>query len=251
MAKGNLCDILTCDWNPVIGCQRYSAGCRDCWFLDFIFPWQKRLGNIPQTIQPDHPHVFVERMTAAYLRSKNGIVGICQHGDLFWDRVPEDTIHRVLDVVEEVAGSKRIVPKYVLWTKRAERMARILVDRYPQGTPDYLACAVSMENQQTVDERLPHLLRVNTTRIAVLEPLLGPVTLTPHVQDLDWVIVGSETGKGHPRPMDLDWVRQVRDEAVVAGVPFFVKQLNEQDGEHAVRELDGQAWNEFPDGFVK
>jgi len=27
MAKNNPGDILTCDWNPVIGCERYSAGC--------------------------------------------------------------------------------------------------------------------------------------------------------------------------------------------------------------------------------
>ena len=130
-------------------------------------------------------------------------------------------------------------------------MAQVLVDRYPQGTPDFLACAVSMEVQEAVNERLPHLLRVNTTRIAVLEPLLGPVSLAPHVQDLDWVIVGSETGKGSPRPMLLDWVRRVRDEAVEAGVPFFVKQLNGQHGDHAVRELDGRTWDEFPEGLVK
>ena len=78
MAKHNPCDILTGDWNPVIGCQRYSAGCRNCWFLDFIFPWQKRLGNIPQQVPPDAPHVFEERMTVASLKPKNGIVGVCQ-----------------------------------------------------------------------------------------------------------------------------------------------------------------------------
>lgn len=251
MAKHNPCDILTGDWNPVIGCQRYSAGCRDCWFLDFIFPWQKRLGNIHGQVQPDAPHVFEERMTVASLKPKNGIVGICQHGDLFWDRVPEATIHRVLDVVEEVATIKRVVPKYVLWTKRTERMAQLLVDRYPHGTPEFLACAVSVENQEAVDARLPHLLRVNTTRIVVLEPLLGSVSLAPRVHDLDWVIVGSETGQGSPRPVDLDWVRRVRDEAVRVGVPFFVKQLNGKHGDHAVRELDGRTWDEFPEGFVK
>ena len=42
-------DVLTGDWNPLIGCERYSAGCKNCWFLDFMFPWQQRLGNIPST----------------------------------------------------------------------------------------------------------------------------------------------------------------------------------------------------------
>jgi protein gp37 len=51
--------------------------------------------------------------------------------------------------------------------------------------------------------------------------------------------------------MNPDWVRRVRDEAVEAGVPFFVKQLNDKHGDQAVRELDGWTWDKFPEGFVK
>lgn len=51
--------------------------------------------------------------------------------------------------------------------------------------------------------------------------------------------------------MELDWVRRVRDEAVGAGVKFLVKQLNDKHGDHAVRELDGRTWDEFPEGFGK
>jgi protein gp37 len=46
MAKHNPGDLLTSDWNQVVGCQRYSVGCRDCWWLDGIMPWQIRLGNL-------------------------------------------------------------------------------------------------------------------------------------------------------------------------------------------------------------
>lgn len=251
MAKSNPCDILTGDWNPVIGCHRYSSGCRDCWFLDFIFPWQQRLGNIPALVQPDAPHVFESRMSVEALKTKSGIVGVCQHGDLFWDLVPDATIHRVLDIVEKAVSSKRVVPKYVLWTKRAERMASILSDRYPQELPPFLACAVSMESQPEVDQRMPYLLQVRGTRIAVIEPMLGPVDLAPHVQGLNWVIVGSETGKNRPRTLDPNWVRVVRDQASGAGVPFFLKQLNDQHGPQALRALDGRTWDEFPPGFSK
>jgi protein gp37 len=190
-------------------------------------------------------------MTADYFVKKGGIVGICQHGDLFWDKIPEEAIHRVLDIVEETVPRKRKGPKYVLWTKRPERMADILCARYPQGTPNYLACAVSIENQALADERLPHLLRINTTRIAVLEPMLGPVDLHIYIQDLNWVLVGSETGGKDTRPFDLDWGRQVRDEAVQAGVPFFIKQVNGAHGKKSIRILDGRTWDEFPVGFVK
>ena len=251
MAKKNPGDILTCDWNPIIGCQKCSPGCRRCWYLDALFPWLKRLGKIPAEVQANEPHLFEGRLSTDYLRPKNGIVGVCQHGDLFWDQVSNEAVHRVLDLLEEVAPTKRNIPKYVLWTKRPERMADIICARYPQGTPSFLACAVSMENQALAEERLEHLLRINTTRIAVLEPMLGPVDLHAHIERLHWVLVGSETGGENAHPLEPDWARQVRDEATRAGVPFFIKQINADHGKKAIRELDGRTWDEFPAGFVK
>ena len=251
MAKKNPGDVLTSDFNPIIGCAKCSPGCRKCWYLDALFPWLKRLGKIPAEVQLNVPFLFENRMSNDYLRPKNGIVGICQHGDLFWDQVSDEIIHRVLDIVDETATTKRNVPKYVLWTKRPKRMAGILCARYPQGTPRYLACAVSIENQALADERLPHLLRINTTRIAVLEPLLGPVDLLAYIGGLNWVLVGSETGGDDARPLDLNWVRRVRDQAVQAGVPFFIKQLNGDHGKKSSRQLDSEDWDEFPTGFVK
>jgi protein gp37 len=251
VAKHNACDILTLDWNPVIGCERCSPGCRRCWFLDFIFPWQQRLGNIPKDARPDRPTLFPNRLTLASLKAKKGIIGVCQHGDLFWDRVDDGTIHQVLDVLEEAAGVRRTSAKYVLWTKRVERLAGFLANHYPKGLPDHLACAVSIENQEMADLRLPLLLDVPGTRIAVLEPMMGPVDLAPYLHNLDWIVVGSETGARPGRPLDLDWVRQVRDLAVGAGVPFFIKQLNADHGKKAIRILDGRTWDEFPAGFVK
>ena len=81
--------------------------------------------------------------------------------------------------------------------------------------------------------------------------MLGPVDLHAYIQDLNWVIVGSETGGDDARALDLDWVRQLRDQAVEAGVPFFIKQLNHDHGKQAIRQLDFETWEEFPFGFIK
>ena len=248
MAKNNPGDILTCDWNPVIGCERYSAGCVRCWYLDGIFPWQQRLGNIPAGISRNEHHVFAKRLSEESLKPKNGIVGVVQHGDLFWDRVPDVTIDRVLSIVDSVAIAKRRTPKYILWTKRAGRMADILERRYPAGLPDYLAVAVSVENQATADERLPHLNRIRGTRIIMLEPLLGPVDLSRHLP-VEWVVIGSETGPD-ARPLDPKWVAGIRDAVKARGIPLFIKQLGTSH-KVSVREHDGMEWNEFPEGFQK
>jgi protein gp37 len=242
-------DILSCDWNPIIGCERYSVGCRRCWYLDGIFPWQQRFGNIPLDVLSNEHHVFEKRLTVNDLTKKRGgIIGVVQHGDLFWDKVPEGTIARVLDIVDEVASRKRDGTKYVLWTKRAERMVSLLVQRYPQGLPDYLAASVSVENQDCADQRLPYLMQLKGTRIIMLEPLLGPVSLKRYLP-VEWVVVGSETGTG-AHCIDSAWVSAIRDEVKASGIPFFIKQLGVSHTSQD-RNLDGRAWNEFPSGWTK
>lgn len=98
---------------------------------------------------------------------------------------------------------------------------------------------------------------------------------------LDWVICGGETGPG-ARPMHPDWVRNLRNQCQEAGVPFFFKQWGEYcspsqmppdtfrkwDIQHgteiwddeprwrvgkkaAGRMLDGEAWDEMPEGRIK
>lgn len=45
-----------------------------------------------------------------------------------------------------------------------------------------------------------------------IEPLLADIpTIGEHLDGIDWVIVGGESGP-HARPMHPDWVRRIRDE---------------------------------------
>jgi protein gp37 len=103
----------------------------------------------------------------------------------------------------------------------------------------------SCENQQTADERIPHLLRCSAAvRFLSCEPLIGPIelrlidvspagdgvrrTMNCLANDLhhriSWVIVGGESGKG-ARPCDIAWIRSIVKQCADAGVPCFVKQL--------------------------
>jgi protein gp37 len=99
-------------------------------------------------------------------------------------------------------------------------------------------------------------------------PLLGYFAAYTGV---DWVICGGETGPG-ARPMHPEWVRSARDQCRDAGVPFFFKQWGEWNPDNkgicrgirtqklegvvlyrigkkaAGRSLDGEAWDEMPEG---
>lgn len=246
MAKNNPGDVLDCDWNPVIGCERYSIGCRKCWYMEGIFPWQKRLGNIPAEVMPSDVHVFANRFTSSYLKTKHGVIGICQHGDLFWEKIPDEIINRALDMIDEVAP-RHPANRYILWSKRARRMADFLNSRYPGGVPAWYACSISIENQAMADERILDLVRIAGLKIAMMEPMLGAIDIRPYIHSIDWVVVGSETGDGST-PIDLQWVRDVRDCTKAAGKPFFIKQLGTSHKAPS-RELDGRTWSERPRGF--
>ena len=104
----------------------------------------------------------------------------------------------------------------------------------------YVWLGVTAENQQTADERIPILLQIRAAkRFVSIEPMLGSVdlagddggqpyfpfdneegTVTP---GLDWVIAGCESGPGR-RPAKIEWFRDLKNQCVDAGVPFFLKQ---------------------------
>ena len=139
---------------------------------------------------------------------------------------------------------------YQILTKRPERM-RPVVSRLRhelpwQGWPlPNVWCGISCEDHDTADERIPILLDTPAAvRFISAEPLLGPIELAPF-GGLDWVIVGGESGAG-ARPMDLEWVRSLRDRCTAAGVPFFFKQWGGRTPKAGGRELDGRTWDEMP-----
>ena len=53
---------------------------------------------------------------------------------------------------------------------------------------------------------------------------------------------------GRARPMDLDWVRQLRDQSLSAGVAFFLKQLGGSRGKRGGGEalIDNRTWHHRP-----
>jgi protein gp37 len=57
-------------------------------------------------------------------------------------------------------------------------------------------------------------------------PLTGTLIATQLPHQIDWVIVGGESGFG-ARPMHPDWARSLRDQCASANVPYFFKQWGE------------------------
>jgi protein gp37 len=93
-------------------------------------------------------------------------------------------------------------------------------------------------------------------RFLSIEPLLGPINLTPyqdHVTgnivnsqgiNVDWVIVGGESGTGS-RYCHTDWIKSIVQQCQDFGVPVFVKQLG-GNTRPLVSDRKGSDMSEWP-----
>ena len=134
---------------------------------------------------------------------------------------------------------------FQILTKRSSLMTKYLQARYGRGRgPQHVWCGVSVEDAQA-KSRIAHLQSAPAgMRFLSLEPLLGALS-DLNLTGINWVIVGGESGPG-ARPMDADWVRQIRDQCLRQGVAFFFKQWGGIRPKAGGRALDDREWSQFP-----
>jgi protein gp37 len=105
---------------------------------------------------------------------------------------------------------------------------------------------VSVENEEYTN-RIDDLRRCGAyVKFLSLEPLLGPLRKL-NLKGIDWAIVGGESGPG-ARPIDPQWVTNIRDQCLEAGEPFFFKQWGGTQKKKTGRTLEGRTWDEMPVG---
>ena len=227
-----------------------STGCDHC-YAEFLAI--KRLRDAYLARDPavdtseNHANPFAVRLWPERLDQprrwrSNRVVFVNSMSDMFHRDIPESFIRQVFEVMLEV---DRHV--YQVLTKRPARALRFVrrnADLFPAGiVPDHIWMGTSVENQ-SVHYRVRQLRSVPAAvRFLSCEPLLGPLEL--ELDDLNWVIVGGESGIGY-RAMDLDWARDIRDQCVDAGVPFFFKQVGGRTPKAGGRLLDLQTWDQMP-----
>ena len=158
--------------------------------------------------------------------------------DLFQEEVPFDFIRAVFGAMNTYDRHT-----YQVLTKRPERVVE-LTGCLPWAPHIWLG--VSVENadyQHRID-----LLRCTDAAVKFLslEPLLGPLPRLD-LTEIDWVIVGGESGPG-TRLMHPMWPLDIRRQCQDAGVPFYFKQWGGSVKKKAGRLLDGREWNEMPLG---
>lgn len=230
-------------WNPTTGCDRVSPGCDNCYALTLskrlkaMGSPKYQLDGDPTTSGPGfgltlHPtSLDVPRRWSA-----PRLIFVNSMSDLFHDSVPLEFVARVFDVMRETPQHT-----YQVLTKRAPRLSRVAGEL---DWPSNLWMGVSVESRRYTF-RLDHLRKAPASvRFLSAEPLLGPIG-DIDLDGIHWVIAGGESG-AHARPVEYEWVAQLRDSCMTAGVAFFFKQWGGRTPKAGGRELDGEVWDQLP-----
>ena len=237
-------------WNPVTGCTPISEGCRNCYAQRMAKRLAGRAGYPAD--DPFRVTFHENRLDEPLRRKKPTTYFVCSMGDLFHEDVPDEDIDRVFGVMARASWHQ-----FILLTKRARRMMEYSLDlqtfdgawrferqhlvapnpvhkyalQFRRGEPlPNVILGVSVEDQDTANERIPILLRTAAAkRIVSYEPAIESVDSTDWLRcpepSIDAIYAGCESGPRR-RPAELDWFRDIAQQCEEAGVPLFIKQLS-------------------------
>lgn len=243
MADGSGIEWTEATWNPTTGCDRISAGCDNCYALT-LAKRLKAMGNPkyqtdgdPRTSGPGFGVTLHHgALEVPYRWSAPRLIFVNSMSDLFHARVGTAFIEAVFQVMADTPRHT-----YQLLTKRPRRAAR-MASGLPW--PSNVWFGVSVESAAEM-WRLHELRQVPAkTRFVSAEPLLGSLAGID-LTGMDWLIAGGESGPHH-RPLEGDWVRELRDECRAQQVAFFFKQWGGRTPKSNGRELDGRHYDEMP-----
>lgn len=246
-------------FNPWAGCTKVGPACDNCYAAEET----KRYGfvewgpdaerRITTSVWSNPPRWDRE----AFRSGRRHRVFCGSWCDVFEGR--KDTLEPLDRLFSLIAKTPNL--DWQLLTKRPHNIRKLT----PWALGDWprnVWFGTTVENQEWADRRIPHLLQVpGPVRFVSVEPMLGPIRLQRHLGigegKINWVICGGESGH-HARGCDdmVTWYRDLRDQCLEAGVPFFFKQwgnfrlegnqlikLSKKNPDHS---LDGVLWQQFP-----
>jgi protein gp37 len=221
-------------WNPVTGCSKVSAGCKNC-YAEKLAKRIKAMGveryknGFKVTLQPDLLNIPL------HWREPRTVF-VNSMSDLFHEKVPLSYIKKVFHTMVRCPQHT-----FQILTKRSRRLSEVSSE-LPWSANIWIG--VSVENEQVLDR----IVDLNTVPAAVrflsCEPLIGPLRDLP-LEGIHWVIVGGESGPG-ARPMKREWVLSIHRQCKAAGVPFFFKQWGGVRKDLTGRELHGRTYDAMP-----
>ncbi|PJJ99975.1 hypothetical protein CO615_04690 [Lysobacteraceae bacterium NML75-0749] len=286
MAENTKIEWADHTFNPWIGCTKISPACDHCYAEGWARRYRRDAWGQGKARLRTSEHTWKQPLKWNAEAERTGMrprVFCASLADVFDNAVDPKWMCDLWDLI-------RATPQldWLLLTKRIGNAKNMIGAHMKCLWPPNVWLGITVVNQAEADRDIPKLLAVPAAkRFLSIEPMLGAIDITAACakhrwtdqdgvervslpRELDWIILGGETGPGS-RPMHPDWVRSLRDQCQVARVPFFFKQWGdhvEWDGSQspspstrlddltpmvrvgkkaAGRLLDGREWNEVPE----
>ncbi len=221
-------------WNPTTGCNKVSAGCKFC-YAEVMTRRLQAMG-IEKYKDGFKVRTHEDALNIPYSWKGSKIVFVNSMSDLFHPEVPIEFIKKVFVVMNNTPQHT-----YQVLTKRAERLYEL---HQQLNWTKNIWMGVSVEDGR-VTERIDFLRETKAViKFLSCEPLIGPLH-NLNLTNIDWVIVGGESGK-KARPMQELWVWNIKQQCQEQEVAFFFKQWGGTNKKKAGRELAGMTYNEMP-----
>jgi len=212
-------------WNPWRGCQKYSEGCLHC----YIHKADAKKGiDTNQVVQTTDFYKPLERLKNGAYKMKAGLVYLCFSTDFL---IPEADAWRG-ECWEMIRQRQDCT--FLFLTKRIERFSDCIPSDWGEGYENVVVCC-TVENQAAVDRRLPLFQALPIRhRCITAQPLLEGIQLEPYLPGIELVVVGGESDS-RARPLDYDWVLDIRAQCIRQNVSFEFRQC----GTHFIKDGTG------------
>jgi protein gp37 len=253
------------------GCHAVSEGCQNCYAAADHERYGMDFSKVTRTKTWDEPLRWQKALEET---GRTELVFTCSWSDFFlpeadrWRDEAWTIIRRCPNLVWQILTKR---PGLILnrlpadwWQKRCEECGRKMerTSRHDQacecgGLGECIPVPYSNVWLGVSVESKKWLWRIDTLaaipaaiRFVSFEPLLE--SLMPEVadklEDLDWAIVGGESGNGTDnfRPMDPQWAREIFEACKTRGIARFFKQSAARRSEMGTT-LDGERIREYPE----
>lgn len=233
-------------WNPSIGCNKVSAGCKFCYAE--IFARRLKAMNVEDYKDGFKFKILPHRLEEPFKIKKPTKFFVNSMSDLFHEEMPFEYLDMVFDVIKKT-------PRHVyqILTKRDTLMLKYFTNK---KVPDNVWIGVSVENAAS-KTRIDSLRKIKAfVRFISFEPLIESIGKV-NLKGIHWAIVGGESGR-NARPIKKIWVEKIFQQCKTQNVAFFFKQWGTWGADEIKRNkkangriFRGKVWDEFPKSVTK
>lgn len=232
-------------FNAWWGCTKIAPGCDNCYAAAF----DKRTGGDYWNAHTQPRRTRVSNWNKAKAWNKQAEIENRQHhvfcGSMMdWcdNKVPDEWRADLFQLIRDTPWLN-----WQLLTKRATRITKCLPNDWGDGYPN-VWLGVTCENMGYGYARIDALRKVPArVRFISAEPLLEHLEGFKHqiARDIDWVIIGGESGPGCRLP-EPGWINQAVTACMVSEVPVWFKQHGGTGKDKGGCEILGQEYKQWP-----